>query len=244
MKLNQIIALVKGIKSERYSDLSELNKVIQKPDLFSGFTKQYRKQNEESEDLPPESKKVQMTVGDVLEKVKQGSLDTWGIVAKQEYANALASANITIDGMVIAEDVPVTYLLFLEKQLTDLRTFIDNLPTLDPSEDWSIDVNSGLFKTFPVSTHRTKKIQRPLVLYPATPEHPAQTQLITEDVIAGYWESVKQSGALPYPSKQKLAARVESLLRAVKEARELANTEEEVATQGVATRLLDYLFPA
>ena len=42
-KLNQIIAIEKGIKSRVYGDLTELNKAIQKPDLFNGFQKTYQK---------------------------------------------------------------------------------------------------------------------------------------------------------------------------------------------------------
>lgn len=42
-KLNQIIAVEKGVKSKSYSDLTELNKVVQKPDLFNGLVKRYEK---------------------------------------------------------------------------------------------------------------------------------------------------------------------------------------------------------
>jgi len=46
-------------------------------------------------------------------------------------------------------DVPVTYLLFLEKQLTDLRTFVDKLPVLDPSVVWLQDPSSGDWRSEP-----------------------------------------------------------------------------------------------
>jgi len=35
--------------------------------------------------------------------------------------------------------VPATYLLFLEKQLTDLHTLVSKLPVLDASETWVFD---------------------------------------------------------------------------------------------------------
>ena len=59
---------------------------------------------------------------------------------------------------------------------------------LDPGSDWSVDPGTGLYKTDNTLTQRTKKVQRPITLYEATKEHPAQTQLITEDVIvAGFY---------------------------------------------------------
>ena len=83
---------------------------------------------------------------------------------------------------------------------------------------------------------------RPLVLYDATKEHPAQTQLVTEDIVAGYWNTVKYSGAMPAPQKVAMAERVEKLLRAVKEAREAANIIEEVPVPAVSEFILRYVF--
>jgi hypothetical protein len=181
-------------------------------------------------------------VAELIAEVQPPLTDAWMITARKEWSNCVATASIVIGDFTLIADVPVGYLLYLEKQLTDLRTFIGSFPTLDISEDWVHDDNSGWYKTAPVATHRTKKVQRPLVLYQATPEHPAQTQLITEDVIAGYWSTIKYSGALPTPMKANLAHRVETLLRAVKEAREAANSREEVVPPALSSRLLGYLF--
>ncbi|HEY5868701.1 MAG TPA: hypothetical protein VI542_24600 [Candidatus Tectomicrobia bacterium] len=241
-KLCQIIAVQKGVKASTHSTLSELYKLVQKPDLFNGFTKSYQRRDDTSEELPPEDKRVQFTHANIAGRVEEALRDLFRATARLEYSNCTARSAIDVDGVSIATDVPVTYLLFLEKQLTDLRTFVSQVPVLDPNEDWHIDAGSGLAKSNPVNTHRTRKIQKPLVLYPATAEHPAQTQLITEDVIAGYWSTIKMSGALPAPEKAKLEERVEKLLRAVKEAREGANSIEEVPTPPIAGQLLTYIF--
>lgn len=241
-RLCQVIAIEKGAKSENTSVVSDLYKKIQKPDLFNGFSKNYRKANEEGEDLPPENKKIVTTVPEVLEQLRTSNEDYWAIAARKEYSNCNAKANIIVDGQVLAEGVPVTYLLFLEKQLTDLRTFIGKLPVLDNNEDWREDVNSGLYKTDAISTHRTKKSQKPIVLYPATEQHPAQTEMITEDILAGYWDMVKMSGAMPIPARNKMSDRVNKLLRAVKEAREAANGLDETITGSVEKSLLGFVF--
>lgn len=240
-KLNQILAIEKGIKSRVYSDITELHKAIQKPDLFNGFSKNYQKKDEESESLPSENKRVQFTTTDVLRSVERSTIELLDITARKDYTNCEAKASVAVGDKEIISDAPVSYLLFMEKQLTDLRTFIGCLPTLDSSEDWTKDSSSGLYKTGIVQTHRTKKIAKPIVLYPATPEHPAQTQLITEDIIAGYWNQIKQSGAIPTPEKQELLERVEELLQAVKQAREQANNFDEVAVQEIGKAVFNYI---
>ncbi len=242
-KLNQIIALEKGVKSQSYATLSELHKIIQKSALFFGLSKQYQPIDDDGEKLPSERQIVQQTVAGMLEQVTTLSVDYWTIAARKEYSNALATADVVVDNRTLIADAPVTFLLFLEKQLTDLRTFVEALPTLDAAEQWTHDDNTNLYRTAHVQTHRTKKIQRPLVLYPATPEHPAQTQIITEDVLAGYWSTTKESGALPLPQKAQMVRRVETMLRAVKSAREVANSRDEIQiSSGIASSVLQYVF--
>lgn len=240
-KLNQIIAIEKGIKSRVYGELTALNKVVQKPELFNRFSKTYQKKDEESETLPSESKRVQYTVPETLNAVQRALTELFDVTARKDYTNCIAKATVKIDDQEIIKDAPVSFLLFVEKQLTDIRTFIGNLPLLDSTDNWNKDPNSGLYKTDVVQTHRTKKVSRPIVLYNATPEHPAQTQLITEDIIAGYWNQIKQSGAIPLPDAQTLLERVEKLLQAVKQAREEANGHDEIGTPDIGASIFDYI---
>ena len=225
-KLNQVVAVEKGVKSRVYGEITEMHKASQKPDLFNGFVKTYRKRDEEGEDYPQERKKVQFEAEAVLAQAAKLLTEILDVTAAKDYANCFAKANVEVDGQVLVKDAPATYLLFLEKQLSDLHAFVDKMPALDETDDWARDENSGLFKTAPIATQRTKKVQRALVLYPATVEHPAQTSMITEDVVVGYWDTIKQSGALPVPRKQVLLERIEKLSRAVKFAREQANAVE------------------
>jgi hypothetical protein len=242
-KLNQIIAIEKGIKSKAYGFVTELDKAAQKPELFSGFSKNFQANNEDGEKLPPESKRVAMVASEMLRSAERALIEQFNITARKDWTNCEAKAPVKIDELEILPPTPVTYLLFLEKQLTDLGTFVDRLPTLDTGEDWELDTNTGLHKTPPVQTHRTKKEQKPIVLYPATDKHPAQTQIVTEDVISGYWTTVKFSGAMPRPKKQALLERIYKLLQAVKQAREAANGHTEVASPNVGTLIFDYLMP-
>jgi hypothetical protein len=241
VKLNQVIAVEKSIKARVYSLLTEQNKVAQKPALYSGLSRQYQSVEEGGEVLPPEKSKVHTLANTQITDTLSAISQLLKITAQKDWTNSKAVGDIQVNATTLMTGVPITYLLFLEKQLTDIRTFISNIPVLDENESWSFDAASGLYKTGVISTHRTRKVQRPIVLYPATTEHPAQTQIITEDIIAGHWQAVKMSGALPLPLKQGYLTRIDNLIQAVKMAREQANMVDVVGTPDVAKALFGYI---
>ncbi|MCI0559736.1 MAG: hypothetical protein MN733_14700 [Nitrososphaera sp.] len=242
MRLHEAIALRKGEIGRNKSFLTECHKMNGKPTLFGGFTKTYSPLNaDDPEKLPGESTIVQQRVPDQLSTVQKSIASLFDTVATVEYGNTEARADIVVNNETLLKSVPVTYLLFLESQFTDIRTYLENLPSLSPDEPWSKDENSGLFRTPETKTHRNKKVQKPVVKYPATPEHPAQTEMVTVDELAGYWNQTKFSGAVPATHKAMLIARIEALLDAVKTARARANSEE-VTEVKVGTTLMAWLF--
>jgi hypothetical protein len=240
--LNQIIAIEKGIKSKAHSNISELYKKVQKPVLFNGFRKSYQPLDEnETETLPDERLKVQVTANEAMAEYVSSVSELIGVTSRKDYTNCDARADVEVDGEIIISKAPVSFLLFLEKTLTDLHAFVKALPVLDESENWTLDPNSGLYRTEPIKTHRTKKTAKPIVMYQATPEHPAQTQMVTEDVIAGYWSQVKHSGAISKPAKDKMMDRIDVLHNAIKQAREAANMHEEVPVGDVGVSIFDFV---
>lgn len=241
MKLNQIVAIEKGLKSRVCSEISNLHKMNQKTELFNGFVKTYMKKDEEGEDYPQEKKKVQIKSEDAIEAFSKALTELFDTTAIKDYANCHAFANITVNGRILVESAPLPFILFLEKQVNDIRTFIEALPVLDESEDWNKDDNSGLYKTEPIQTHRTKKVIRPIILAEATKEHPAQTQLINDDIVVGYWNTVKYSGSIPIPHKKKILEKIELFSQAIKFSREQANSEE-VEQKKIGSTIFDYLF--
>jgi hypothetical protein len=195
----------------------------------------------DKEVLPSENKKVQFSIGDLLASHNKAMSELFTITARKDWTNQHASADIKIGDIVILANVPVSYLLFLEKQMNDIRSSVAQLPELDNTEDWLADSVSGLWKSKEVKTHRGKRIQRPITLSEPTKEHPAQCAMITEDVIAGYWHQVKMSGAIPKTDKEEMLERVDTLLKAIKVAREAANCIEEYQTPDVGRAIFDYL---
>ena len=225
-KLSQIIAVEKGVKSDTNRQVTDLHRDVQKQALLNGISRTYRPRNEDGDALPPESTKVQLKADDVLAGLATAMTRLFDVTLTKDQANTIARADVVVGNETLLSDVPVTYLLFLEKQLADLHTFVGKLPTLDPAEEWSFDDARGCWATPPVMTVRTKKLPRNHVLAEATKEHPAQVQVYHEDVPEGDWTMVRFSGALPATRVRTLLDRVTALQQAVKYAREEANTTE------------------
>jgi len=240
-KLNQIIAVEKSVKSRSLQDLTEAHHALQKPALLSGIARTYRPRDEEGEQLPSEATKVQVKTEEIVRKTSEVLAKLFDVVAAKDWANTRARADVTVDGQVLLAQVPVTYLIFLEKQLVDLHTFIKKLPVLDASENWVFDASADCWATEPIQTTRTKKIPRNHVKAEATDKHPAQVEVYYEDVVVGYWKTVKFSGALPASRVNQLLERVEKLQQAVKFAREEANATE-VEEKKLGHKVLGYLF--
>jgi hypothetical protein len=241
MKLNQVIAIEKGTKSRALQELTEAHQTLQKPALLAGISRTYRPKDEEGEQFPPESTRVQVKAEEIIRKTTDELTKLFDVVATKDWANCTAKADIVVNGVSLLSQVPATYLLFLEKQLVDLHTFIKKLPVLDASEVWIFDASADSWATEPIQTTKTKKIPRNHVKAEATEKHPAQVEVYYEDVMVGNWRTIKFSGALPAQRINELLSRVELLQEAVKFAREEANSLE-VSEQKVGAKILNYLF--
>lgn len=227
-KLHQTIAVEKGIKTRVGRFVTDSYKALQKSALFEGLMRVYTKKEEDGEDFPPERQLVKMRVDDTLQDVAEQLTEYMDIVATKDFANCTATADVVVDDETLLTAVPATHLLFLEKQLVDFNTVLDNLPVLDAAFDWNKDAATGLYKSEPVATTKKAKLHKPIVLYDATEHHPAQTQMIQVDETIGTWTTVKQSGAVTVDRKKALQQKARALLKAVKFAREEANSVETV----------------
>ena len=239
-KLNQLIAVEKGVKAESMRALTDAHHLVQKTPLLAGIARSYKPKNDDGDTLPPESTKVQIITENVLKSVQNSLTRLFDLTLTKDAANGSAHADIVVDGNVIVSRVPVTTLLFLEKQLTDLHTFMSKLPVLDPSETWTFSETANCYATEETGSVRTKKIPRNHVKAEATDRHPAQVEIFTEDVIVGYWTTIKYSGALPSKRVSELTQRVSKLIAAVKFAREEANGAE-ITDQKMGESLFSYI---
>lgn len=240
--LNQVLAVRDGIKSQTTRVVTDLHRLSQNETLLNGRIKTYRPKDEDGDRYPDDSQPVQLRHTDVLTTLQSELARLFDVQLTIDVGNAHATANIVVPGLddPLLEDVPVTYLLFLEKQLTDLRTFIGKLPALDPSVRWSVDPATGDWRSEDRETERTKKVPRNWVKAEATQFHPAQVDVYHEDVVVGYWTTTRLSGALPALVKAKILGRIDELLTAVKYAREAANSAQ-VSDAHVANKVFGWL---
>jgi hypothetical protein len=239
--LNQVLGVRKGVNSTVGKRFTEIHRDSMKVQLVNGLSRVYEPKDDEGEALPSEFQKVQIKVDDLNEELAKILARQWDVNATVDMANTFARGDIVIPNGPTIADVPVTTLMYLEKQLTELAAYITKLPALDPSVDWETDENTGLFRSETVKTHRTIKVTKPIVLYQATDKHAAQTQLISEDQIAGYWNTTRLSGALPAEYIKSALERVNTVKEAVVKAREKANTTP-VEDISIGQKILEFIF--
>jgi hypothetical protein len=241
MKLNQLLAVLQTVKSNSAKAKTEIYHIAQKAALFQGLSRTYQPREEDGFVYPAESQKMTHKADGSIVKFVESCTELWDLAATQDIANTQAKASIIVDGQTIVADVPVSFLLFLEKQLQDVRTFVQSLPVLAIDKDWQHDPNRGCYVTAPKETVKTKKITDFIVAYEATEHHPAQIKEVSKDIIEGVWSLVEFSGALPQDRIADILARLDKLQKAVIQARELANGRE-VEMNKVAPGIFEYLF--
>jgi len=69
-------------------------------------------------------KRVQLGTSDILKQAEAALTEMIDLEARLDWTNCVAKANIVVDGKELVLSAPVSFLLFLEKQLTDMRTFM------------------------------------------------------------------------------------------------------------------------
>lgn len=242
-KLCQIIAVANGMKTGAERTITDIHRRTEKDTLLIGHDRTYQPKLDGGETLPPERKVVQVKVPEAMQDAQTILRELWKIVGIQDLGNTKAKADIVLkDGTVLAKEIPVTHLLFLEKQLDNIGKLVSSLAVLDPAQEWGYDANKDAYVSKPIQTLRTKKTQIPLTLAPATDKHPAQVKDITDDVVVGTWTQVNYSGGIPAKAKKDMMARIEDVRNAVKFAREKANQQEVEDNIDLNGGMLNYVF--
>lgn len=241
-RLSAVLAVEDLRKADAERNLTATHHMFMKPDLLTGLTRTYTPfEDGEEHKRPPQSTGVQVSVEQALPAMLAALIEHWDVVATKDYGNTVATADVKIGDTVLIPAAPVSYLLWLEKQLVNMATFVQRLPVLDPAEEWHLDENSGVYRTAPVGTLSTKKVPRNHVKAAATDKHPAQVELYHEDTNVGRWDTTKLSGAVPAVRRNELLARVRQLQAAVKTARDTANATI-VEDRKVGKDVLGWLF--
>ena len=240
-KLFKLIACEKEIKSAWEKIRNETLKVFKGASLFMGREKIYQPLKDDGKPLPNEKKEVVTTVEERLAWTAKFLFPLLDYELTRDSGNQKAHAKLTVNGVVIAETVPVTFLMLLEKRLKELREVYDAIPTLDLSGKWeTCQNNKKLFQFGPITTYRTEKVTKGVTLAPATDKYPAQVEKVVEDVAIGTFKETLFSGAIQPGVKAKYLERIDQLIAATQTAREDAN-EEEVTDKKIGDNLVKFI---
>ena len=225
--LAQLLAIEKGVRQDDNRVSSDLYKQLQRAAAFQGETRTYHALTEDGVQQPDARTQIVADAKQIVSDFRAARARTIDITFTKDVSNRDASANLVIDGVTLATNVPAVTLLALEKHADDIVAFIQALPTLDPTEKWAYDENAGCYRSDPTTTIRTSKETVPLILWeppdPATSKHPAQTDKVIKDLPVGEWTITKFSSALPADRKRQLLDKARRFREAVKVAREEAN---------------------
>ncbi len=239
--LNQIVALVTGKKTTYQKELTAIHHRL-KQDQVDGLIRQYKPHDDSDLMIPQnDSKGIAVDLRNTIIDFREKFSEIVDLVATQDVANCKAAADVVVGDAVVLKAVPVTHLLYLEKVLVDMHTFIAGLPVLNPIHKWTYDSQRDCYVTDPVQTTRTAKRKVKFVKAEATDKHPAQVDVYDEDVPVGTWNTTYISTALEAPTQKAYLKRLEELRDAVKKAREIANGIEIDKVQ-YGQQLVDFIF--
>lgn len=216
---------------------------VKKADHFLGQHRRLEMFEEDGIDYPEEFKEIDTTVQQKLDHMKKTEIRYFDAMLQKEATNQTAFADLVVDGVVIAEGLPATFLLGMETRLKHLRSVYEVVPTLQPGVSWIKDPTQGdnIYVTAkPAEKLKTETIIEPIVMYDATKEHPAQIKEVSKVKTVGKYVMTSWSGMITPAEKSALLERVDKLLRAFKQARQRANTAE-VIKRSVGAELFAFI---
>jgi len=233
-KVHEIVAVEKDVKGTFNKMLGETRMTFLKGEHFDEHLKEYQPLNaDDREQLDAEHKPMADTVPSKLSYFMGHMKRMFDLVIQKEVSNLDAKADVTVqtdsgDEVVLYEQAPVAAIVQLTNLMESVRIqVLLNIPTLDPARSWASDGNrQDVFVTPEVRRARTKKVQVPIELSPATDRHPAQVQLVTEDVTTGHWVQKYWSGKISSADKSMILKRTDALIAGLKRAKSRANESE------------------
>lgn len=249
-KLHQILAIERSAATDADRQIGLATRGIEQTgdqSPLTGISRTYEPRTEDGDQLPSQYQHVQLRVkSDVLPVIARAMTRFLDVKFTREEGGAQARADVKLrDGTLLLADVPVTYLLGLEEQLSKVAAMIKKLPVLDPSEEWHWDAQRGCYATEPRKTVRAIRVPQVQIMSPAQvidgKAFDAQVRPYETEKPVGDWTTIKLSGALPFDEVQGMHDRAVEVLESVKMAREEAN-RIDVQDRRAGEALFGYIF--
>jgi len=251
-KLHELLAVEADLEGRARNIMNETRKIFKdKPALFMGSVRNYKPFVDDGIDYPSEFQNLTSTVDEKLEYTGKSIVKYYDALLQKEATNQVAKADLVVDGVVLATDLPATFLLGMESRLRKVREVYAHIPTLAVGTEWHKDEAKGegiWVVSHPEETMKTQRTTKSKVLYEAKfPKEGEGGQSIP--AVIDKWEEVENigkytrhiwSGMLTPARKSELLDRIDKLLRAVKKARQRANSTE-VMRVNVGKSIMDFI---
>src|SRR5438067_4597341 len=101
VRLNQIVAVEKSVKSRATRDLTDIYHRLEKKQLLSGISRTYQPIEEDGEQLPAETARVQVRVEEEIRRMSDVMTELFDATATKDWGNMSAVADVKVDGRVI-----------------------------------------------------------------------------------------------------------------------------------------------
>lgn len=245
-KLHELLAVEGNLKGQADKTRGELAQTFEKKrHLFAEKRVTFQSNEEGKPPVTEEQLDLQSTIRKELAWLSGIWTKAIDAAFQVDEANTQARADITLDnGTVILRNVPATSLLQLEKRMNEAHELVSQIPTLDPAKGFKLDTDRGkdIYRARDDERVRTKKEVKVITGAAATKEHPAQVQYINVDVPAGMIQTQEWSGLITPSEKADMFERVETLRRAIKQARARANEQAVNVEAAAGDTLLKFVF--
>lgn len=244
-KLHELLAVEASLEGACGKIIQETTKVFKDGTLFQGALKKlemFAEEDKASDEITGRLERS-TTVGEKLEYMRESVENYFDCVFQKDNANQMARADITVDGVEIAKNIPATYLLAMEKRLKQLRPIFDEMPTLPQGTKWELspDEGEGVYRASePVISFKTRKTRKSMIVAPADKNHKAQVEVWDDVENCGKYIQTHTSGAVTPADKSHYLKRFDKLLRAIKQARQRANCVE-IKSDKVAHDLIEFI---
>jgi len=244
-KLHEVLAVEPEREKVSRKVTEEATKTFHdKGQMFLGSQRSWHMFDGEATEAPPtEYQALATTVPDKLRWVAKAVSQYFDVNLQKEATNQTAVADLIVNDVAIAKDLPATFLLGLESKLTKLRPMYEAIPVLPPSVEWrdAPELGAGVRQmVHPEKKYKTAKTFQHKTLYDATKEHPAQIERWEETINVGESTRDVWSGMLTTAEKADLLGRLDALTQAAKRARQRANNIT-IVKRSVGAQLFNYL---
>lgn len=247
MKLYELLVIEPDVRGRVRNIIQETVNTFKHKfmELYTGFidTLKHFDSNDAISDTV-DRKEITDTVVSKIDYTFQHVAEYYDLLLKKEMANTEAQADLTVGTVTFAKDLPATFLLGLENRLTELREVLVNMPTVPEGIAWEPDVEKGknIFRSkFPQERFKTKNVLKPFVMAAATDKHPAQVEKLTEVLNVGKYQKVLWDSRVTPAQKSEILGRFDTLMSAVKTARQKANAVDVPKDAEIGSKLFNYI---